>query len=370
MPTYKLKIIKKPADKQYVDIKPNFPPFEKGSLYLDLLENKKKLKPGLPLIAIKKSPTVKKIQTPAPSPAPSLQSSPQPSPKSERAKDEGRERKKSLSPKEKKREKEQREKDASVEEAMMKELGEDLEERKGRDDDRHRSKDEPSSSSGGGSRPSDSHPEDSKPSEEEEEPPQEDVDDRPQEEKDEDERQEYLVKFRILKKQYKTGEFPIYTEHTDLPTLKRMYNDTFRMITLDENVKNYKLILTVGFLGIEILACKAGISSFKGFAKFQNSKMERYERMLIELGERNYANFANNWPVEIRLIGFLLFDAAIFFLGKLAADYVGEGVADMLGTLFGMPTNTEGRSKSGSSGGQARPMRGPSISVGDIRKID
>ena len=43
----------------------------------------------------------------------------------------------------------------------------------------------------------------------------------------------------------------------------------------------------------------------------QISSMDRYDRLLIELGEKNYSTYGSSWPVEIRILLLALFNAAL-----------------------------------------------------------
>lgn len=357
----KLNIIRKALDKPIIDIPPTFDRLD--NLHLELLENKKKLKSGLPLMPIAKpvkiiekiekkekfqlpKDTQKKEQelpselfkeqskttSPIPSNKTSRKTSPMPSG--------------TTSPKIIKTS--SKPKEISIEEDDDDDL-KDLYESDVEGD----SSPPPESEEG---TPSQSEGENSELEEDEED--EEEDDGISQEEKEEMEKQEYLARFRILKKgnpNYK--EFPDYTEHTPVPALKKMYNETVKMIQLEENVDSYKTWLQVGFFLIEIGLCKAGLD-FKGFAKVQMKKMNKYEKMLIELGEKSYSNFTNNWPVEIRLIGVLIADALVFYICKIAADYMGEDVANLVATMLGIEIPQK-----------EKPirMRGPSVKPDQIR---
>lgn len=335
MTVYKLKVVKRPLAERPPDVKPSFPKF--GDLHLELLENKKKLKPGLPLIPIKK---VVKPPPPPQSPSPSPQPSPTKKGSDEYEKKSG----------------------SDLEDELLKELGADpdfasdeeyhkKEEFERSDDERY---DPPPQQQ---HKNNDYYEEDNVP------PVYQDPPLSPEEQEEED-RKEYLIKFKILKRQYKNFDFPVYTEHTPAPTLKRMYDDSFKMITLDENVNNYKNFLLMGFLGIEMLATKVLGLDFKGFAKIQMTKMEKYERLLVELGEKSYSNFANNWPVEVRLVGILLMDACVFYMVKMAQEYAGDGMLEMISMVTGMPIT-----KPVAANKPQHRMRGPSMRPEDIRKM-
>lgn len=371
----KLNIIRQALDRPIADIQPTFDKLD--NLHLELLENKKKLKSGLPLMPIAKAvkvienPKIEKftpqnssgkkssikpqkelpselLQEDSPIPQKTSQqkissqkTTPFPSQKTSPVQS------KKTSPEESPKiiKTSSKAKQINIEEDDdLKDLYESEEDLN--DDSPQESDDESQSQS------------ENENSHEEEEEEEDEDDGISAEEKEEMEKQEYLARFRILKKgnpNYK--EFPDYTEHTPVAALKKMYSETVKMIQLEENVDSYKTWLQVGFFLIEIGLCKAGLD-FKGFAKVQMKKMNKYEKMLIELGEKSYSNFTNNWPVEIRLIGVLIADALIFYICKIAADYMGEDVANLVATMLGIEIPQK-----------EKPirMRGPSIKPDQIR---
>lgn len=365
MPTCKLVITKKPLTEKIPDIKPAFGKFD--NLHLELLENKKKLKPGLPLIPVKRTivkpapqpqkpaPQPQPLQQPQPIPPKQSQPIPQPKPiseppttKSERPKEVDNDMKDFLD-------------ELGLGDAQ-KDTGPTLEDISAPPPEPEKGPSEPEKEP---HQPGESHPPQPEEHESQEEPEEpEEVDPRSPEEIEEDERQEYLVKMRILRKKYPNyDEWPEYTPHTDYRTIKKMYNDTFRMINLEENVNTYKMVLYASFIGIEMFAVyKLGMTNLKGFANYQINRKNRYDAMLIELGEKSYMTFAMNWPVEVRLIGMILFDAAIFYLVGMASEYMGEGVAAFLSMLTGVPVKTKEQRKS--------RMRGPSTKPEDIRNMN
>ena len=345
-PIIKLNIIKEQLIQRPPDLQPNFSPLD--GLHLDLLENKKKLRAKLPLIPMKP----KKVSPPE-----------SPKPTNEEQKPEINA--KTSSPKILKKGKNV----LQTSNDDMKDFLESEEDKKSNVNDSLEQFGESSSEneiplpkkkgsvemSDSGQLPSDEEGSDDDMDEDEEE-----EDGLTPEEREEIDRKEYLVRFRILKRgnpNYK--DFPEYTEHTPLVALKTMYNETVKMIQLEENVDSYKTYLKVGFFIIEFGLCKLGLD-FKGFAKIQMKKMDKYERMLIELGEKSYSNFTNNWPVEVRLIGVLLADAIIFYICKIAADYMGNDVVNMLGTMLGVDIPQP----------EKKPrMRGPSFRPEDIKNL-
>jgi translation initiation factor 2 beta subunit (eIF-2beta)/eIF-5 len=68
---------------------------------------------------------------------------------------------------------------------------------------------------------------------------------------EEDLKREYLFKFDVLKKSYKDAKIPELTIHTDLNTLEKTYEATVRGVSLDSSVENYKKFLVASFMVIE-----------------------------------------------------------------------------------------------------------------------
>ena len=62
------------------------------------------------------------------------------------------------------------------------------------------------------------------------------------------------------------------------------------------------------------------------FTKQQIVNMNKYEYLLIELGEKNYVPEGSKWPVEIRLLFTILINAAIFIVTKMVMKKIGSNL--------------------------------------------
>ena len=51
--------------------------------------------------------------------------------------------------------------------------------------------------------------------------------------------------------------------------------------------------------------------------------MQKYQMLLIELGERNYTEETDGWPVEYRLLAMAIFHGVIFALVQMLASKLG-----------------------------------------------
>ena len=86
--------------------------------------------------------------------------------------------------------------------------------------------------------------------------------------------------------------------------------------------------------------------------------MRRYERLLIELGEKNYSSFGENWPVELRLAGLVLVNAIIFVLAKYIFKLTGQDASNELFDMFNNIGNQNVESDLGQGAGMTAPSPG------------
>jgi len=149
--------------------------------------------------------------------------------------------------------------------------------------------------------------------------------------------------------------------------MKTTYNRTLRDVELDANVDNYKGYLIVAWMAFEYVSINFINIDMKGFADSQMKIMNKYESLLVELGERSYSNWGKNLPVELKLIGLVLFQAGLFYLGKLT----GVDESSLLGMFSAMSgqnltlPNNEGTSTTQSLS-QERPHTNVSSSQSSV----
>lgn len=194
------------------------------------------------------------------------------------------------------------------------------------------------------------------------------------EEREEKEKEEYIWRFRILKKKYKNAEeqIPSFNEFSDLQTMKRTYDRTVRELYLDDAVESYRGYLMGGSIIIEFACTQWFDVDLGGFTIHQTKMMYKYDRLLIELGEKSYNQWGSTIPVEVRLLLMILFQAGLFYMAKIVTSRFGTTMADLFRSVSGMPPPAEeikeAAKKEEGSGPPAKKMRGPSVKPADLRR--
>ena len=175
-------------------------------------------------------------------------------------------------------------------------------------------------------------------------------------------KRELMFKFDILRKSYKntTVEIPSPTIYEDYESMCRQYETTLRRLSLDTSVDNYKTYLTYGFMGMEFVLGNWFKLDMAGYTQQQLASMEKYEHLLIEIGEKRYIPQGKKWSVEIRLVCVILMNTAMFVVSKQIFQGAGAGILGALNNMK-MPAPPD------PAGARApHKMRGPTISVDEL----
>lgn len=168
---------------------------------------------------------------------------------------------------------------------------------------------------------------------------------------DEDLKRELLFKFELLKRSYKNTSIPEFTIHSDYKTMLRSYEGVVKQVNVDSNIENYKSYLVTGFYIVEYVLGYWLKFDMQDFTKQQILNMNKYEHLLIELGEKSYVPEGSKWPVEVRLLFTIVINAAIFIITKMVMKKVGSN-------LFGMMDAAPQQQQE-----PKRKMRGPDINL-------
>ena len=182
-------------------------------------------------------------------------------------------------------------------------------------------------------------------------------------EDEEDLKREMLFKFDLLKKSYGNNEnIPEFTIHSDYRTMEHTYESTLRKLSIDSTVDNYKTYLIGGFMLVEFVLGKFLKFDMEGFTQQQIVNMKSYERLLIELGEKSYTPEGSDWPVEIRLVFLIIINAAFFVISKILMKNTGTNILNMINSM-----NVNNTSQSAPV--TKKKMKGPDISFDDLDEL-
>jgi hypothetical protein len=187
------------------------------------------------------------------------------------------------------------------------------------------------------------------------------------EHEEEDSKRKLLFRFDMLRKAYPHAIIPDYTVHTDYRSLERSYEDHIRKLSLEDSVGSYKKYLLGGFMACEFLFGHTLGFDMQGFTQQQMMSMSSYEKLLIELGEKSYVPSGSKWPVEIRLLGLIIVNAAIFMVSKMIMKKTGSDLMGMMNVMTGgSAVNSSTSSGIPASAPRKRRMKGPNVDLSEI----
>lgn len=171
-------------------------------------------------------------------------------------------------------------------------------------------------------------------------------------------KRELMFKFDLLHKSYKNPAVPIPkpTIYDNYEKMSKQYEDTVHHLVLGKSVDNYKTYLTWGFMAIEFALGKWLSMDMKGFTQEQISNMDSYEHLLVEIGEKRYIPQGKQWPVEVRLLGIVLINTAMFLVARQLLGGVGASILKSVNNSFVPP--------------EPSAMKGPSVSLDDLPNPD
>ncbi len=184
---------------------------------------------------------------------------------------------------------------------------------------------------------------------------------------EEDRKRELLFKFEILSKKYPGMNVPEFSIHSDYNTMLRSYEMCVRRISLDGSVDNYKTILISCFMGMEWLLGSVFNMDMKGYTQQQILSMNKYEALLIEIGEESYIPGEKQWPAWVRLCFVIFMQTGMFIFGKVIQKKTGaSNFMNMANNLANPPRPQPAPQSAPAPSGPKKKMRGPDIDLDEL----
>ncbi len=143
-------------------------------------------------------------------------------------------------------------------------------------------------------------------------------------------RADFNMKLGILREAYSHCDIPTFDHTIPLSVIHQHYERYVQQIHIDNSVGNYQVYLLILFAGIELFCVKVLGLDMGGYCLNQLVMMNKYQRLLVELGEKSSVSIGESWPVEARIVGLALFNALIFLVVKLIGSYFGAGLGSVL----------------------------------------
>ena len=148
---------------------------------------------------------------------------------------------------------------------------------------------------------------------------------------DEDEQQrfrtEFNVKLSILRRSFPEYNFADFPETATLDAVHDIYAGYVKQVVIALNCSQYRIFLVIMFLALEAFGVKVLKLNMGGFTLVQMRTMNRYDSILIELGEKYYISGPSGWPAEMRLVFMAVMSAITFIVVKWLSSYIGGEAA-------------------------------------------
>ncbi len=147
--------------------------------------------------------------------------------------------------------------------------------------------------------------------------------------------------------------------------MKSRYSSVRKELEVEFSLDRNRRYLVFSWVAIEWVAINMIGMDLSGFAAQQMNDLQQYESMLIELGERPYSTWSNNFPIELRIVGTTLFSACLFFIIKTASKNNNNNMGMILNMLFGNyvprpPSESKAPEPQQEEAPKKSKMRGPS----------
>lgn len=143
-------------------------------------------------------------------------------------------------------------------------------------------------------------------------------------------RNEVYFQYQVLKRMHPSAPIPEFTMYSDPDLMAQKYEMIAKKLSLDSSVENWKRYMIIFVMGLEVVLGKMSFD-VEGFAQQQLIQMNTYDSLLVEMAEKSYTpNGKSKWPVEVRLLMMLTVNMAMFIVCRMIQKRTGT---NLLGSI-------------------------------------
>lgn len=143
-------------------------------------------------------------------------------------------------------------------------------------------------------------------------------------------RTDFRVKFGLLAGTFPNYQVPQNLDSLSLHEIEAMYERYVRHIYVCRSRDKYKIFLIIGCTAMEWFITKMLGLNASGYTMAQIRGLSNYDRLLIQLGERNYSTAESEWSLEVQILFMMGANAVIFVIANMVAGSLGEGVTSIV----------------------------------------
>nr|UPA43701.1 hypothetical protein 1DG000109 [Iridovirus CN01] len=156
------------------------------------------------------------------------------------------------------------------------------------------------------------------------------------------ERNALFFKYEVLKRMHPNANIPECNFYSDPKIMAKKYDMLTKTLSLDSSVNHWKRIMIAFLMMSEIVLGKMNFD-MEGFAQQQIMSMNTYDQLLLEMAEKSYTPMGSSkWPTEIRLIMVLTMNVVIFIVSKMIMKNTGTNLLGSINNITNLFTEQQG----------------------------
>lgn len=142
-------------------------------------------------------------------------------------------------------------------------------------------------------------------------------------------------KYEVLRRIHPNSKIPEFTIHSDPNVMEQKYEMLTKKLSLVSSIENWKRYMIIFVMVSEVLLGKVFNFDMEGFAQQQIISMSTYDKLLVEIAEKNYDITGNSkWSPEIKLFFMLTMNIVIFVVSKFISNKTGSNIIESINNII------------------------------------